>query len=1373
MGYTSDRSAASGKLVTNRIQTGRYFDAKIHSGYAGKAYLCKNNKPLMKRIILLAVSASLSFVLCSMNTYNFKSLDVKDGVPDNFIHEMLRDEYGFMWFISGQMLNRYDGYDFRQYALPAPGEHTNYLLKEDRHGNIWVRSNEHFFHYDRQKDRLDPGFADLVPCESSGGTPSFFDVDYNGDIWFSVRDGELICWKGTGNFRRFSIPSGGTVKSLEAREDEVFFLLSDGRVFKADNENAESKDSGDESEAIFLTEISLSDKLYQKMYLDMDDVLWFYVPHSSGDNLIAFDLKTRSFRKIGRTINFVTSIADDRRGNLWISTDNAGIFVYDKADGTVTQLQVRENARYSLLSNHINCLYLDFQDIMWVGTSKRGISYTCLNSPLFEKVDVLNLDDVSCVLEDGDGNLWFGTDGNGVACRRPSGEFLSWEREKGGIPGNLIVCSFLDSKGRVWFGTFGNGLFYHENGRFVRVRHTDRTKDEFMRDIRSIDEDAYGNIWIGTIAYGLFCYGADGSMTDYTMENSMLASNGIADLYCGQDRMLYIATSNGPFVMDTRTRKLEPIPAGEGDTARELLTSICKDSRGLLWIGGPDGVRAIREESGEWVHLDHSGGLSHDHVRGICEDRYGNMWLTTDVGITQIVVVDDPVKSFPAFRCRRYYDEDGLHDIMFNLNSLCCLRSGDVLMGGIGGVLRTSPSAKPAVPAWSNIEFTALYVANRRIEAGEKVGDRVILPLNIQVCDEIDLNYPENSFSVSVSSLNFPTLHKNQLLYRLKGHTDWMPLERNMIHFNRLHPDTYELQVKFADVEAPSENVATMVIRIRPPFWQSPPAYVIYALLLCLSVFLLVFRIRQKTKLKYKLRIQDMDLSHQREMEEAHMRFFTNISHDLRTPLSLVITPLERLMQKPTLDGRTKTELKEIHKNAGVLMDEINQLLEFRKLSGNMSALNLSYGNLSDLVREVCKSFQPYSLKNITLALTLPADDVKMRFDRDKMRRILLNLLSNAYKFNSENGTVLVSMDLVRKEGTDMVRLSVADTGVGIPDASKERIFDRFYQEKNPADMTGSGIGLNIVKEYVRLHGGTVDVVDNHPKGSVFVLLFPFEAEETGMEDAKTVPAPENTAEEQGTTLLIVEDNDNFRRFLMECLQEHYSVVSAANGREALSVLEKTQVHLVISDVMMPKMDGLELCRRIKEDIRFSHIPVILLTAKTADDNIIQGLKEGSDDYITKPFNLDILLLRVSKLLEWSQNNHAKFKTIDVSPSEITITSLDEELIAKAIRLVEENISNMDFTVDELSSAVGMTRGHLYKKLVAITGKTPLDFIRTIRIKRGRQLLEKSQLGVADIAWRVGFSPKQFARYFKETFGELPSEFKRRCSSPVSADNEV
>lgn len=1319
----------------------------------------------MKRLFLSVLLASMAFSMHSAESYNFTSLDVKDGVPDNFIHEILRDKHGFMWFITGQVLSRYDGYDFKQYELPTPGWHAYYVLKEDKNGNIWLQSNDFYYRYDREKDVLCDDIHAIIPYPGIPENLSFLEVDYDGNIWFSVGDGHIVCYQNPDEFIRIPLPEDRSIKGVESRGGHIYLLLEGGNIYHSNLQQ--------ETELKYVANMSYSGNFYQKVYLDTDYNLWSFIPHSSEDNLRRLDADAGSFVCVrdddGTAINYVTDILDDNKGNLWISTDNAGIIILDKTDGCWSKIKVKENDLYSLPSNHINCLYLDYQDVMWVGTSKRGVAYTCLNKVLFEKVEYPGLDDVSCVLEDKEGNIWCGTDGSGIMCeRKNTGQSMVYNAANGDIPGDLIVCSYLDSKGRVWFGTYGSGVFYYERGRFVPVHHSNPAKDELMRDIRCINEDVYGNIWVGTIAYGLFCLEAGGDFSHYTVENSSFYSNGITDLYCQHGRTLYVGTSSGLFVMDTYTRRLSSITlqALKGKEPSDFcITGLYKDSRGLLWIGGVDGIYVYNEDNKECIHLNSSNGLSHDYIRGICEDMNGNIWMTTDVGVTNVIVVDDPVMSMPTFRCWRYYDEDGLYDIMFNLHSICCLADGSVLMGGIGGIVSTDASSKPLVSSWSNVEFTALYIADERVETGMEIKGKVILKSNIQTSDGIVLDYSNNTFSIAVSSLNYPVLHKNHLMYRLEGHTDWLTLEGNLISFNRLHPDTYNLQVKVADPESSGNSIVSLKIRIKPPVWQSSVAYAIYALLLCLFITFLIIRIRQKTKLKYKMRILDMDISHQREMDEAQMRFFTNISHDLRTPLSLIITPLERILGRQGLDNRIKADLKHIYHNAELLMDAVNQLLDFRKLDNGMSTLNLSHGNLTGLVREVCRSFRPYSVKKkIRLNMILTDEDIKLNYDKDKMRRIIVNLLSNAYKFNVENGTITVSLEVVVVGDTEMVRLSVADTGKGISKEGKARVFDRFYQESTLSDNIGSGIGLNIVKEYVKLHGGTVSVSDNQPKGTVFTLMFPYDNTQASSEITAYEVAERNVSgpEEGAMPVLIVEDNDRFRQFLADCLKERFTVLESSNGKEALAILEKHPVKMVISDVMMPKMNGLELCRAIKNDIRFSHIPVILLTAKTADENILQGLKDGCDDYITKPFNLDILMLRIDKLLEWSQNNHVKFKTIDISPSEITITSLDEQLISKAIRIVEENISNMDFTVDELSSSVGMTRGHLYKKLVAITGKTPLDFIRTIRIKRGRQLLEKSQLGVADVAYRVGLSPKQFAKYFKEAYGELPSEFKKR-----------
>lgn len=460
-----------------------------------------------------------------------------------------------------------------------------------------------------------------------------------------------------------------------------------------------------------------------------------------------------------------------------------------------------------------------------------------------------------------------------------------------------------------------------------------------------------------------------------------------------------------------------------------------------------------------------------------------------------------------------------------------------------------------------------------------------------------------------------------------------------------------------------------------------------------------------------------------------------------------------------------------MYRNATTLLNEVNQLLDFRKLDQQKVQLSLSYGDLTDFIAETCVPFESLSQKyGIILQVHVNTPKIEMNFDRNKMQRILFNLLSNAIKYNHENGSVMVSVDKHSTSQGECVRIKVADSGIGIKDENKEKIFDRFFQERHvTTTYMGSGIGLHIVKEYVTLHGGEITVVDNKPQGSVFTVLLPIvQSDDFSLTKDEAIEVVENeslkiSVGQSEVSLLIVEDNDDFRSFLMNCLKEHYQVFEASNGKEALSILACQSVSIIISDVMMPVMDGIELCRKVKSDIRYSHIPVILLTARTAEDNILGGLKEGADEYITKPFNLEILLLRIRKLLEWAKCNYEKFNTVDISPSEITISTLDEQLIEKSIRIVEDNMDNSDFSVEEFSAAVGMSRSGLYKKLMQITGKSPLEFIRILRLKRGKKLLDSSQLSVSQIAYQVGLSPKQFAKFFKEEFGYLPSEYKKEC----------
>ena len=529
---------------------------------------------------------------------------------------------------------------------------------------------------------------------------------------------------------------------------------------------------------------------------------------------------------------------------------------------------------------------------------------------------------------------------------------------------------------------------------------------------------------------------------------------------------------------------------------------------------------------------------------------------------------------------------------------------------------------------------------------------------------------------------------------------------------------------------------------------------------------------------KFHLQQIENEVAKNEEINNMKFRFFTNVSHELRTPLTLIISPLEGML-KETTDELQSTRLQLMYRNAQRLLHLVNQLLDFRKGEMSTHQLSLSEGDIISYVHSVCNSFLLMAdKKHIQFSFFSGIDTFSMAFDADKVGKIVMNLLSNAFKFTPEGGRVTVMIEHVA--GTpDMLEIKIADTGIGISDVDKEHIFERFYQadHKGVEETTGNGIGLSLVRDFVTLHEGEVKVFDSIGTGSVFVIQFPVKHVETqvqlppetgisiGEEEDKEIKEEtrEETERKDFPLLLIVDDNEDFRIFMRYSLELQYRVKLAVNGNEAWEMMQEELPDLVISDVMMPQMDGNELCRLIKQDKRTAHIPVILLTARQNTEAKLEGLQTGADDYVTKPFNMTILVLRIRKLIELSRYHRVTQGMIDPVPSEIVITSLDEKLIEKAIKYVEDNMSRTELSVEELSRELGMSRVHLYKKLLQITGKTPIEFIRVIRLKRAAQLLRESQLHVSEVAFEVGFNnPKYFSRYFKDEFGVLPSVYQEK-----------
>ena len=599
--------------------------------------------------------------------------------------------------------------------------------------------------------------------------------------------------------------------------------------------------------------------------------------------------------------------------------------------------------------------------------------------------------------------------------------------------------------------------------------------------------------------------------------------------------------------------------------------------------------------------------------------------------------------------------------------------------------------------------------------------------------------------------------HKIRYLYRFKGEKQWMSTSENHLYFASLDYGHHVLQVK-AEIPGMQESeVAELAFRVKPPLWLSLPAILLYLLLLAALGYFIYKALRNRQKREYAIRQLELNLK-KYEVEEEKIRFFTNISHDLKTPLTLVVAPLEKIRQT-SLPAPIRTEVDVAWRNARQLNDLVMELLDFRRLDVGMEKLHLKRGDIVSFVRQTAQGFSYYATpKQVQLMLDLPQQPIEINFDENKMRRIITNLLSNAYKYNINNGTVTVNLKV---DGQQMA-LSVADTGIGVHD--KQHIFDRFVQETHGQEQEGSGLGLHIVRQYAGMMGGSVSVTDNVPRGSIFTVTLPvslnaIDAEAEADETTEAAIADADTSTKP--TILVVEDNLDSRQFLKRSLDDEYNIVTAANGKEALRELgQHSEVKLILTDVMMPEMDGIELFRHIRNNINYSHIPVILLTAKSGEENIISGLKEGAADYITKPYSLEVLRLRIKKIMQWTENAYNQVgKGFDISPSEITVSSLDEELVSRVMESIESNMQNPDYSVVQLSNDVNMTRGHLYKKLMAITGKSPLEFIRIVKIKRGKSLLDQGRRNVSEVADRVGLSPKQFSYYFKNIYGETPSEY--------------
>ena len=1331
----------------------------------------------------------LSSWMVVAQSYQFKHLEVSDGLSNNSVNTICKDRDGFMWFGTTTGLNRYDGYTFKiyQHAENDPGSlPDNYItdIVEMPDGRFWVNTGRGYVLFDKEQDCFITDVTGFMKNLESGGVPEQVFVDREGNTCLSVAGEGCYRYKEGGkrlffSYVEHSLPEHGVTQIAEC-SDGLLLIYNTGLLVCLDRATLAIKWKSDEIKKY----IPAGKTIEFSLFVDRDNCIWAY----SLMGIWAYDCGTKSWRTdltaiwSSRPDIIIHAVAQDIEGRIWVGKDYDGIDVLEKETGKVTSLVAHDDNGRSLPHNTIYDLYADRDGIMWVGTYKKGVSY--YSESIF-KFNMYEWGDITCIEQADENRLWLGTNDHGILLwNRSTGKAEPFWRDAEGQLPNPVVSMLKSKDGKLWVGTFNGGL-YCMNGSQVRSYKEGVGNALASNNVWALVEDDKGRIWIASLGGGLQCLEpSSGTFETYTSNNSALLENNVTSLCWGDDNTLFFGTANqGVGMMDMRTREIKKVQGQSGSMkmSNDAVNHVYKDSRGLIWIATREGLNVYDVRRHLFLDLSPVAEAKGSFIAAITEDQERNMWVSTSRKVIRVTVASDGKGSY-LFDSRAYNSEDGLQNCDFNQRSIKTLHNGIIAIGGLYGVNIFAPDHIRYNKMLPNVMFTGLSLFDEAVKVGQSYGGRVLIEKELNDVENVEFDYKQNIFSVSFASDNYNLPEKTQYMYKLEGfNNDWLtlPVGVHNVTFTNLAPGKYVLRVKAINSDGyVGIKEATLGIVVNPPFWMSWWAYLLYAVGLVVVLFLARYRMLKREREKFHLQQIENEVAKNEEINNMKFRFFTNVSHELRTPLTLIISPLEGML-KETTDELQSTRLQLMYRNAQRLLHLVNQLLDFRKGEMSTHQLSLSEGDIISYVHSVCNSFLLMAdKKHIQFSFFSGIDTFSMAFDADKVGKIVMNLLSNAFKFTPEGGRVTVMIEHVA--GTpDILEIKIADTGIGISDVDKEHIFERFYQadHKGVEETTGNGIGLSLVRDFVTLHEGEVKVFDNIGMGSVFVIQFPVKhvetqvqlPEETGMpvgdEEDKEMKeeAREETERKNFPLLLIVDDNEDFRIFMRYSLELQYRVKLVVNGKEAWEMMQEELPDLVISDVMMPQMDGNELCRLIKQDKRTAHIPVILLTARQNTEAKLEGLQTGADDYVTKPFNMTILVLRIRKLIELSRYHRVTQGMIDPAPSEIVITSLDEKLIEKAIKYVEDNMSRTELSVEELSRELGMSRVHLYKKLLQITGKTPIEFIRVIRLKRAAQLLRESQLHVSEVAFEVGFNnPKYFSRYFKDEFGVLPSVYQEK-----------
>lgn len=1462
------------------------------------------------------------FIRAQKSIIRFQHYTSEQGLSQNMIDYILKDHKGFMWFATWNGLNRFDGYNFIVYKHNQSNSNSlsnNFVhtLCQDKFDNIWIGTEKGLNVYLYEENR----FVNYSAVKGNN-YPKFpynietLNYDSKGKIWIGTLNNGL--------FRIQIVGKNGQIAKVDSFSDNgkkgslkgniVNFIYEDkkGNIWIGTNRGLNRFNNDENNFTNILNDSqnpnSLSDNNVQAIYRDRLGYLWI----GTNFGLNRINLETYNIIKyyfnpddpMSLSHNTVKDITEDISGNLVIGT-LGGISIYNRIKDDFINYTYKVNDKYGLNNGFVNSLYADNEGNVWIGTEKGGINKYNIYQKKFEffeselgNFNSLSHNTINSILED-EQNIWIGTAGGGLNKYNKNNclftHYYYDAHNPNSISSNNISAIYRDRSGILWIGTWGGGLQkllpgHEESGIFKRYINESGNNNSLINTfISSITEDKWGNLWIGTFEGLDRMDPSSEKFMHFTSIYNGIRITRVGCLSFDNNNNLWVGTENGLF-------KISPGNEGKIDLQKSAVNyfindtsnrhtingnyiiSICCDKKGNLWFGtygyGLNKliINPLTVDDVQFISYTEADGLANNVIYGILEDNRGNLWLSTDNGLSRF----NPLKK----EFKNYYVADGLQSNQFYWSAYFKNKSGKMYFGGMNGLNAFYPDSIQDDKFTPYVAITNFKIYNQSVEVGKKYNGKVTLEKSISNTDSILLSYKSNEFSFEFSSLHFNQPDKNEYFYKLEGFDDnWIRVNstRRFASYTNLKGGKYTFMVKASNNDGVwGDNSAKIDIIIIPPFWAT---WWFRIFLVSITILLIItynrYRLfaleKQKRKLeilvtertskiveqkeqlliksehlkesniqlekrqeqiegqKEQLEQQNIEILEQRDRlidlnkkvqaaNQQRLNFFTNISHEFRTPLTLIISPLEQLLREFKEDIKTWNRLVLINKNAQRLMHLINQLMDLRKVETGKMELKLSRDDIVSFIDNISQSFSNLAVqRNIQYIKQFNPKSIITLFDREKLENIIYNILSNAFKYTPEGGTITISTSM--KECSQQVFLGVAilekhfsrnadlkeyieikisDTGVGIEPEKINEIFKKFYRIPSSISdkVQGTGIGLSLAKELVKVHKGLLFVESKPNQGSIFTILLASNdkylqpgkivavEKDSNMQNLNTQvlylsDLLKNEIEDSSVTgkgnilkqsnkplVLIVEDNNDFRSFLQDSLSSAFNIIGADDGKKGIEMAIKYIPDLIISDIIMPEVDGLGLCSILKNEIHTSHIPIILLTARSSVEYWIEGFDTGADDYIPKPFNIRILEARISNLIESRKKLKKLFVTSLITiPKEITTTRTDEQFLHRVLKIVEEHVSDSKFGVQELVSEMCMSRSLLHKKLTAIVDQSANDFITSIRLKKSALMLVEGQKNISNIALDVGFTdPKYFSRCFKKHFNVSPSEYMNNGS---------